>query len=257
MERAQTIHVEIIDKFCHMISHLIVEKDQGQPDAVTKGLKLATGDILHWHAADDIILPGAFYRVVSELDRHRDVDLIFSDGLGISSNGITRGPTVRWVDFLDTVLFFGRFQSDCAYWRREITYDALPLDNNKQITCDEDFFLRMWVGHKYRWINQPLGAFRTHGEQVSQRFDRDVVESQRNDTRRRVIEELAWSEELVNVMRKKRLLHYWILNRFAVKAYSGGRFVLRKLTGDVFRKRYSRFILREWIRPSDMEKDLT
>lgn len=239
---------EILAQYDDMISILVSEADRGQPDAVTKGLIRATGNIVHWHAADDIVLPGAFKRVVTEFKQHNDIDLVFSDGLGISANGITRGPTVRWVNFIESVLFFGRFQSDCAYWRREVMYDALPLDNTKQITCDEDYFLRMWRGSKYRWINQPLGAFRTHGEQVSQKFSRDDIVNQRKDTRERIIKELGWTDGDVRKNRRNHMLHYWIMNRFAARAYSAGRFLLRKITGGYFRRRYSRYIMNNWIR---------
>lgn len=246
----------VIEQYGYIVSRVVSERDHGQPDAVSKGLKLATGDIVHWHAADDIVLPGAFYRVVAEFKKHPEVDLIFSDGLGFTSSVITKGPIVRWVNFLDSVLFFGRFQSDCAYWRRAITYDVLPLDNNKQITCDEDFFLRMWVGHKYRWISQPLGAFRIHGDQVSQRLGSSTIETEREVSRRLIFEQLGWSETHVKVMRKKRAFSYWFWNRFAVKAYSGVRFALRKLTGDILRRRYSRFILEEWIKPVSQKTEL-
>ncbi|MCK7482651.1 MAG: glycosyltransferase [Candidatus Moduliflexus flocculans] len=73
---------EILAQYDDMISIFVSEADRGQPDAVTKGLIRATGNIVHWHAADDIVLPGAFKRVVAEFKWHSDVDLVFSDGLG-------------------------------------------------------------------------------------------------------------------------------------------------------------------------------
>jgi len=53
----------IAEKYKKHITYQISEKDKGQPDAVNKGLNVASGDILHWHASDDIILPGAFKEV--------------------------------------------------------------------------------------------------------------------------------------------------------------------------------------------------
>jgi glycosyltransferase involved in cell wall biosynthesis len=240
---------EVIKRYGQIVTTFISEKDNGQPDAVTKGLKIVTGDIIHWHAADDIVLPGAFHRVAREFTMHKDIDLIFSDGLAISESGISKGSVVRWTNFYDSLLFFGRFQSDCAYWRHGITDSALPLNNNKQLTCDEDFFMRMWVGHKFRWIPQPLGAFRSHGNQISQRVDRSTVAAERKDTRQQIIANLRWSEEKVATLRRRHFLHYYLCNRFAVKAYSGIRFLARKLTGDILRKRYSKFIMTDWMRP--------
>jgi glycosyltransferase involved in cell wall biosynthesis len=242
--------LDILGQYEDLVTRVLCQKDKGQSEAVTKGLLLATGEIIHWHAADDIVLPGAFDRVAAEFSHQKDLDLVFSDGLGFTADMITRGPTVRWVNFLDTLLFFGRFQSDCAYWRRPIMYDALPVDDDKPLTCDEDFFLRMWVGHRFKWINQPLGAFRSHSHQLSKRLDRTTVNCQREDTRRQIFERLGWSESRIRGMRAKRALSYWCLNRVATKAYSGMRFVLRKASGDILRKRYTRFLLKEWVIPS-------
>jgi glycosyltransferase involved in cell wall biosynthesis len=241
---------DVIRRYEDLVTKFISQKDSGQPEAVTKGLLLATGEIVHWHAADDIVLPNAFHRIAREFSDKKDIDLIFSDGLAFTTDIIMKGPTVRWVNFLDTLLFFGRFQSDCAYWRRSITYDALPVDSEKQLTCDEDLFLRMWVGHRFHWISQPLGAFRCHGNQVSRRLDRTTISREREDTRRQVFESLGWSDSYIRKMRVKRALSNWCLNHFAKKAYSGIRFISRKASGNLLRKHYARFLLKEWIIPS-------
>jgi glycosyltransferase involved in cell wall biosynthesis len=239
----------VIRQYSGLITRFVSEKDRGQPDAVTKGLGLVTGDIVHWHAADDIVLPGAFHRVAREMLAHGEVDLIFSDGLAFDDRRVYFGPTVRWVTFETAVAYFGRFQSDTAYWRHSITRDALPLALDKHLTCDEDFFLRLWVGHRFRWINQPLGAFRSHGDQVSQRMDRSTCLAERMDTRRQVIERLGWSSAEAARVRRRRFLRYHLLNRFAVRAYSAARFLLRRLTLDIRRRRLSKWFLTEWLRP--------
>jgi glycosyltransferase involved in cell wall biosynthesis len=239
----------VVARYRDLVTRFVSEKDRGQSDAVTKGLRMVTGDIIHWHAADDIVMPGAFHRVAREMAEHPEVDLVFSDGLAFNRGNLYYGPTVRWVDFETTVAYFGRFQSDTAYWRRRTMEDALPLDLDKHLTCDEDFFLRMWVGHTYRWINQPLGAFRSHGDQVSQRVDRSTAASERQDTRRQVIAKLGWSPQDIGRIRRAKFLRYWLLCRLATKAHAGTRFLLRKLTFDIRRKRQARWFLNEWLRP--------
>jgi glycosyltransferase involved in cell wall biosynthesis len=240
----------VVAKYSDVITRFVSEKDRGQPDAVTKGLGIVTGDIVHWHAADDIVMPGAFHRVAREMMRHPDVDLVFSDGLAFDDHRVSFGPTVRWETFPVAVAYFGRFQSDTAYWRGSITRQALPLDLNKHLTCDEDFFLRLWVGHKFRWVNQPLGAFRAHGNQVSQRVDRGTCGPEREDTRRQVIEKLGWSSRDLARVRRLQFLRYWLLNRFGVKAHSAMRFLLRKLTMDLRRKRLTRWFFSQWLQPA-------
>ena len=52
--------LNIISKYEKQISLLISEKDNGQYNAINKGMSFATGDILAWLNADDIYFPWTF-----------------------------------------------------------------------------------------------------------------------------------------------------------------------------------------------------
>lgn len=54
--------VEVIKKHEHKISYWVSEKDNGQADAINKGLQHATGKIFNWLNSDDRLMPGALYR---------------------------------------------------------------------------------------------------------------------------------------------------------------------------------------------------
>src|SRR5688572_2633651 len=54
---------EIIRKYADRITYWISEPDKGQSDAINKGLKLATGDIVNWLNSDDYYEPGALFKV--------------------------------------------------------------------------------------------------------------------------------------------------------------------------------------------------
>jgi glycosyltransferase involved in cell wall biosynthesis len=240
---------KVIETYSDIITKFVCEKDNGQPDAATKGLRMATGDIVHWHAADDIILPGAFHRVAREFQGDPDLDLVFADGIGFNDCRICKSLTTRFVNFEDAVLFFGRFQSDCAYWRREITEQGLPMDDRMDLTVDEDFFLRLWVGRKFKWVRHAMGGFRSHGDQVSQRVDRSQVWTQRASTRKKVVAMLGWDDDEVARRRARRKLGYLLLSRLPQRAHSACRFILRKLSFDVVRKRYQKWFFNEWVKP--------
>jgi len=55
--------VEILKKYPHL--KWISEKDSGQSEALNKGLKMATGDIIAWINSDDWYAEGAFNNVAS------------------------------------------------------------------------------------------------------------------------------------------------------------------------------------------------
>ncbi len=225
----------VVEKYKEYITTFISEPDKGQGDAVTKGLKLATGDICHWHAADDIVMPDAFKLVTYEFLNDPSLNLVISNGYAFDENKLVITGKCRWINYETTLFHFGRFQSDCSYWRSHLTSKALPLDITKPLMVDEDFFLRLWDGNKHKWLNMPLGAFRMHGAQVSQRVNRDSLALDRQATRNRIFTEKGFSKSYITFMRGKTLLPYILYH------------VLLPCLDDIFRK-FLRFITRDQAR---------
>ncbi|MFD1951721.1 glycosyltransferase [Sphingomonas arantia] len=53
----------ILRSFAPHITHLIAEPDRGQSDAINKGFRAATGEILSWLNSDDLLADGALHAV--------------------------------------------------------------------------------------------------------------------------------------------------------------------------------------------------
>jgi glycosyltransferase involved in cell wall biosynthesis len=60
--------VEIIRRYEDRVAWWVSEADDGQTDAINKGLKRATGDIVAYINSDDYYLPGAFDTAVAALE---------------------------------------------------------------------------------------------------------------------------------------------------------------------------------------------
>jgi glycosyltransferase involved in cell wall biosynthesis len=65
----------------------VSEPDRGQSDAINKGLRRATGDIVTYINSDDLFCPGAFQRVADEFSAHPEVDFVHGDGDVIDESG--------------------------------------------------------------------------------------------------------------------------------------------------------------------------
>jgi glycosyltransferase involved in cell wall biosynthesis len=61
--------VEIIQRYADRLAWWISEQDNGQTDALNKGLRRATGEIVAYINSDDYYLPGAFQAAVDALRR--------------------------------------------------------------------------------------------------------------------------------------------------------------------------------------------
>lgn len=64
-----------------------VEKDEGMYDAINRGLRKATGEILAYLNCDEQYLPGALKTVADFFDAHPDVDLVFADAVIVNGEG--------------------------------------------------------------------------------------------------------------------------------------------------------------------------
>ena len=69
--------VELLKSYGDKITRWISEPDEGEYDALVKGMNMATGDIAKWMPDDDVLRPGAFRLAVDYLASHPDVDIVF------------------------------------------------------------------------------------------------------------------------------------------------------------------------------------
>src|SRR5580658_6819700 len=63
------------------------EKDSGMYDAVNRGLRRASGQILSYLNCDEQYLPGAFQAGGAYFERHPDVEMLFGDCLVVGPKG--------------------------------------------------------------------------------------------------------------------------------------------------------------------------
>lgn len=142
------------------------EPDQGVVDAVNKGLKRATGEILSIQSSDDLYLPGALRAAVDAFLTGPPADLVYGDVEYIDENSFLIGTeNQRHFDlsnYLGRTMYIPQpaafFQSRAAQrvggWRPEFSYAA-----------DADFWIRIAFGGKVRKIDRIMARYRYHSAQ--------------------------------------------------------------------------------------------
>lgn len=185
--------LEIIEKYRHEISRLIVEKDTGAANAINKGLALATGDVVAWLNADDLYHPGCLKRVEECFADGGKTAFCFGGCPIIDENGeeIRRGITRFKAAFFP---FSSRFlhqsinyiSQPALFFRRSARERAGLLKEDMVAAWDYEFTLRLWKEGEGRYIpGAPLAAFRWHGGSISgQNFSvqfKEEFEAARND----------------------------------------------------------------------------
>ena len=71
------------------------EPDRGQAEAINKGWKKATGEILAWLNSDDLLYPRALNQVSATFNEHPEVDILYGDCDCVDQDGkvLMRYPT--------------------------------------------------------------------------------------------------------------------------------------------------------------------
>lgn len=77
---------DILQKYSSRIARIISEPDSGQSNAINKGFRLATGDIVAWLNADDCYFPGAVRTAVNAFRKINDLDLFYGNAVFVNEH---------------------------------------------------------------------------------------------------------------------------------------------------------------------------
>jgi glycosyltransferase involved in cell wall biosynthesis len=161
---------------CNKVSLVhLTEKDDGMYDALTKGFKLATGDIIAYINSDDLYLPNAFSVACDIFTLYPDVDWMTGASVGCNEKGQMvdcllpfkyRRDFIR-KGFYGTVLMF--IPQESTFWRRTLL-DEVDFDLLKRRRFAGDFYLWHTFSKKTDLyiVQSYLGGFRSRSGQKSQ-----------------------------------------------------------------------------------------
>ncbi len=147
----------------------VSEPDQGQSDAINKGLRKASGEIIGWLNSDDFYEPGSLQKVNDYFKANPQVKWIIGQCKIVNQdsreirNWITAYKNWQVKRYSYKKLLTENFVSQPAiFWRRELLSEIGYLDLAENYCMDYDLWLRF--GQKYQpgLINQYLSNFRYH-----------------------------------------------------------------------------------------------
>jgi glycosyltransferase involved in cell wall biosynthesis len=148
---------------------LYFEPDQGQSDAINRGLALARGRILAWLNSDDRLRPGALNCVGAWLDAPEPRWLYGRAGM-IDERSRPCGSLIVWYKnwrgrrFSRFKLLTEDFIPQMGvFWNRPLWDLAGPLDVNRHLDMDYDLWLRFARITEPLVLPEYLADFRVHG----------------------------------------------------------------------------------------------
>lgn len=169
--------VEILKKYEGRLKW-VSEKDRGQSDAINKGIRAATGEIIAYLNSDDLYEKGALEKAAKYLAAHPESMWVTGRCRIIDTNGCEVRKTITaYKNFLLSrysynILLVTNFISQPATFMRKRAFSKFGLfDENQHRVMDYDFWLRLGHDHPPGVLSDYLASFRVHpGSKTSSSF---------------------------------------------------------------------------------------
>jgi glycosyltransferase involved in cell wall biosynthesis len=142
---------------------VIREPDRGQADAINKGFRLATGDVLAFLNSDDLLAPGALHRVVREIDPERGRHVVMGRCRFIDEDDRPTGLEHPSQFVSHRRVWQGyTLPQPAIFWTRQVWQRCGPLDPDERLVLDYDLFCRFSRHYRFHAIDQVLACYRLH-----------------------------------------------------------------------------------------------
>lgn len=147
----------------------ISEPDQGQSDAINKGLRMASGDILCYLNSDDLLKPGSLQTVAQHFQAQPEALWLTGYCTNIDANDAPIQSFARtYKNFLLreyqpwTLITINYISQMSTFWRRSAQEKIGLFSVDHHLVMDYDYWLRLQKLGRPIIVRQDLSAFRIH-----------------------------------------------------------------------------------------------
>lgn len=156
---------KILDKYTGILERVIIENDDGQADAINKGIKHARGDIIAYLNSDDYYFRNTLELVSTYFNNHPDVDVVYGDCVFTDENG----QFIRYFSEIsdydkDRLLNYSDFiMQPATFWRKSVYEKYGPFNVDLHYGFDWAFWCELAKnGCRIERVPYILAANRVH-----------------------------------------------------------------------------------------------
>lgn len=210
--------VDILKKYDPWIDHWISEPDEGQSDAINKGLRRCTGTVFNWLNADDFLVPHALRRIGEAMGAH---DVLAAQGWRMNEQ---RTRLHQFSDFTCEGLIIGHahasgsmFTQQAVWLRTDQVKECGGVDPDIEYAMDQDLYIRYTRQFDdICYLDRPVSVFRLHEDSKTgqatdhfrksqQRILEKLARNPKFESRRDLIqwsqERLSWRQSVIQLQR--------------------------------------------------------
>jgi glycosyltransferase involved in cell wall biosynthesis len=164
--------IDILKKYPHLIWKS--EKDSGSAQAINKGFKICSGDILCWINSDDYFEKNVFSKVNQIFSDNPKTDLVIGNVIMVDAknNVLCNEKTFNYdrkylVHYSADVV-----RQPSTFFRRKVLLDVGELNETLKLVFDYDLFIRMLNNNKPIFDDETYAFQRDYESTLSRKFKR-------------------------------------------------------------------------------------
>ena len=164
--------LEILKKYERFITW-ISEPDDGQTDAINKGLKRSSGEIVAYLNSDDLYEPGTLKRIAELFFRHPPISMIYGDITHIDENSRVFEHHKTGEVNLEKYLMAGEFYlpQPSVFFRKDVIDSIGYFDQTLHLAMDYDYWLKILLKFKTGYIPETFSRARIYPSAKSSALD--------------------------------------------------------------------------------------
>ncbi|MDR1985274.1 MAG: glycosyltransferase [Prevotellaceae bacterium] len=143
---------EIIERYSDRITHFVSEPDNGMYEAINKGIRLASGDIIGLIHSDDEFYSQTILSKIDAAFEQSGADIVYGNGIFVDMNN-PRKIIRNWISgkYKRTKVKQGWLPlHPTVYAKREVFEQCRLYDESYKIAADSDMLVRMLYNHHFK-----------------------------------------------------------------------------------------------------------
>jgi len=180
--------LETIKKYADKIEYWLSEADSTMYDAVNKGLKVASGDILAYLCSDDLYYPDTVQIVVDHFQKYPNAELVYGNCDFIGPKGEIiykyRFPRYRWQQYI--CFSCSSLAEPATFWRSSIHKKIGYFDTSFRYAADFDFYAKAGKYCCFSRIKKTIARYRMHASAITAKF-REKIKQETDIVRQKYV----------------------------------------------------------------------
>jgi glycosyltransferase len=177
--------VEIAKSYADRITKIISEPDKGLYDALNKGIKHASGEVVGFMHSDDVYASKSVLKTIAEVFEKNDVDSFYGDLIYVEKDNIDKVTRLwRAHKFSRKKMLYGWMPPHPTFYVKKKVYEKFGgFDLSFRISADYENMLRLLVKNRISTFYVPMFIVKMRVGGESNRSLKNIIRKTREDVK--------------------------------------------------------------------------